>query len=421
MGLIIFQAYSLIRYVNETNYSLTKFLEALKTEDHSVYFSASKKGKSFANLFRDFNTIIAIFKRNKIEKDAQHKHFQQILEQINLGIISINKGDLTNVDTKNEILFFNRAAANILNQPRHKYWHRLARQLPWFEAEIKLLKEGGKTLLKVEVNSKSKQLSLNVINVIFLDTPYLIISFQDIHSEIEQKEIEAWHNVIRVLAHEMLNSFTPVSSLASTIKTMIETGNGHVIGHDKITDESIRDINLAATTINKRSEGLMEFVNDYRTISNVPIPKLQKTNVKLFLERIYILMRAPLDEAGILFEPANVPSKASVLMDEKLIEQVFINLISNSIHALTNENATKIIFGFEIKSDQTILSIEDNGPGISDDILNQIFIPFFTTRKNGSGIGLSLSKSIMRKHQGQLLVNSKIGSTVFQLVFNKVD
>jgi len=420
--LIIIQVYTLNEYVNETNYSLSKFLEALKTEDYSAYFSPSSKGNSFTDLYRDFNTIISIFKKNKIEKDAQHKHFQQILEYIGLGVISIKLEDLEKEKSVHEILFFNTAAGEILGQPKHKYWHRLERQIPWFGKEIRKLSQGGSQLLEVEVNGEQKQLSLHVVKVHFMGKPNLIISFQDILSEIEQKEIEAWHNVIRVLAHEMMNSFTPVSSLASTIKAMTENGAGKIIPVEEFNEESIRDINLAASTINKRSEGLMEFVNDYRTLSQVPKPNIQTVNVRDFLEGIYRLMKPSLNKHAITLMPARVPSKAVLNIDEKMIEQVLINLIGNSIHALSHKADRCITITYELKPGQRILSVEDNGTGIPPQILQQVFIPFFTTRKNGSGIGLSLSKNIMKQHHGHILINTEVGMyTKISLVFNQVD
>ena len=415
---IILQIMSLIRYVNETNYSLSKFLTALKSEDHSVYFSTSKKGKSFAAVYRDFNTIIGIFKRNKIEKEAQYKHFKQILEHVNLGIISIRKEDIDDEHSENEILFLNRAASEILKQPRHKYWHRLARQVPWFANEIKQLSSGGKKLLEISKDSQQKQLSLEVVNIHFLEIPYLIITFQDIHSEIEQKEMEAWHNVIRVLAHEMLNSFTPVSSLAATIKTMTENDKGEILKTTNIEDEALRDINLGAATIKKRADGLLDFVKDYRTISNVPIPKMKTVNIKDFLQSVERLMKPVLEEKSIPLKIGLVPSNATLQFDTQLIEQVFINIIGNSIFAFEKQENPAISITCEVKDLQTIISITDNGKGIPDDILKQIFIPFFTTRKDGSGIGLSLSKNILKQHNGQLLVSSEEDVyTTFSLVF----
>jgi two-component system nitrogen regulation sensor histidine kinase NtrY len=416
--MILVQGYYLIRYVNNTNYALVKFLDALKTEDHSVYFSPTKKGDSFAKVYDDFNLIIKIFKRNKIEKEAQYKYFKYILEHVNLGIISINKEDLFKEKAESELLFLNKAACDILQQPQHKYWHRMAKNLPWFEKEVKKLADGGKSLVDFGDDLIRKQLSLEVIEIQLLSAPYLIIAFQDIRSEIEQKEIEAWHNVIRILAHEMLNSFTPVSSLASTIKSMTESEEGNPIDLKDLDDEDILDINLAATTIKKRSDGLLDFVKDYRTISNVPIPKLKPVNVKKFLSEIEVLMSSNAKEVKVGINILPIPANATIKIDRKLIEQVLINLINNSIHALEGIKDPLIKISCIVEQEKTLIVVSDNGKGIEENIMNQIFIPFYTTKKNGSGIGLSLSKNILKKHGGNLLVSSEVGFyTTFTLIF----
>lgn len=416
--IIILLVVFLIRYVNNTNYSLVKFLDALKNEDYSAYFSPSKKGDSFAKVFDDFNLIIKIFKRNKIEKEAQYKYFKYILEHVNLGIISIKKEDLFNEHSNEEILFLNKAACDILRQPQHKYWHRLANHVPWLVNEIKKIADGGKALVDFGDEIERKQLSLEVVEIQLLNTPFIIITFQDIRSEIEQKEIEAWHNVIRILAHEMLNSFTPVSSLASTMKSITEDNKGALISLDKLDNEDIHDINVAASTIKKRSEGLLDFVKDYRTISNVPIPQLDNINVKQFLSTIELLMKSSIEEANINLKLLPIPVNATIYADNKLIEQVLINLINNSIHALEGRDDPTIKISCSVESSKTLISITDNGKGIEEKIMNQIFIPFYTTKKNGSGIGLSLSKNILKKHGGNLLVSSEAGKyTTFSLIF----
>jgi nitrogen fixation/metabolism regulation signal transduction histidine kinase len=418
-ALVIIQVYFLIRYVNNTNYALVKFLDALKTEDYSVYFSPSKKGDSFAKVYDDFNLIIKIFKRNKIEKEAQFKYFKYILEHVNLGIISIKKEDLFQEHSEGEILFLNKAACTILNQPQHKYWHRIANSLPWLDQEIKKIANGGKALVDFGDDTVQKQLSLEVIEIKLLEAPYLIIAFQDIRSEIEQKEIEAWHNVIRILAHEMLNSFTPVSSLASTIKLITDPDEEGKWSLSQLDDEDIHDINVAAATIKKRSDGLLEFVKDYRTISNVPVPQMQLVNVKQFLTDIKVLMSAAAKEAKVDINLRQVPANAGLFIDAKLIEQVLINLINNSLHALQGVTDPSITLECVVGPNKTIVMVSDNGKGIEEKILNQIFIPFYTTKKNGSGIGLSLSKNIMKKHGGNLLVKSEVGvKTTFSLLFN---
>ncbi|MCK5400020.1 MAG: HAMP domain-containing histidine kinase [Flavobacteriaceae bacterium] len=416
--LIILQVVFLIKYVNNTNYSLVKFLEALKNEDYSVYFSPTKKGDSFAKVYDDFNLIIKKFKRNKIEKEAQYAYFKYILEHVSLGIISIKKEELFSKTSDSEILFLNKAACNILQQPQHKYWHRLANHVPWLVSEIIKIANGGKALVDFGDETDRKQLSLEVIEIQLLNAPYLIVTFQDIRSEIEQKEIEAWHNVIRILAHEMLNSFTPVSSLASTIKSLTENEQGKLHKISQLDPEDIYDINLAASTIKKRSDGLLVFVKDYRTISNIPIPQLSKINVKQFLGSIVTLMFPIAEKESIDIKLLPIPSNASINADSKLIEQVLINLINNSMHALKGRKSPTIKISCVVDPDKTIIILTDNGIGIEEKILNQIFIPFFTTKKNGSGIGLSLSKNILKKHGGNLLVSSDVNEyTSFSLVF----
>ena len=416
--LVIFQVFSLIEYVNMTNYSLVKFLDALKNEDYSLYFSPSKKGDSFVKVYDDFNLIIKKFERNKIEKEAQYTYFKYILEHVNLGIVSIKKEDLFNEHSDVEIPFLNKAACDILKQPQHKYWHRMAKSVPWLPIELKKIANGGKILVDLEDEVERKQLSLEVIEIQLLNTPYLIITFQDIRSDIEQKEIEAWHNVIKILAHEMLNSFTPVSSLASTIKSLTENKQGKTLNINELEKDDIEDINTAASTIKKRSDGLLIFVKDYRTISNVPVPQLTKINVKQFLTSIKSLMSPVTEAAQVDLKILPIPPNASINADSKLIEQVIINLINNSIHALEGRKNPTIEISCNIESNKTIIVITDNGMGIEEKIMNQIFIPFYTTKKNGSGIGLSLSKNILKKHGGNLLVNSEAGLfTTFSLVF----
>lgn len=322
------------------------------------------------------------------------------------------------LNLKQRSCFLNKAACEILQQPQHKYWHRFANSAPWLVNEIKKNSNGGKSLVEFGDETERKQLSLEVVEMQLLNVPYLIISFQDIRSEIEQKEIEAWHNVIRILAHEMLNSFTPVSSLASTIKSLTEDDNGTLLGLNQLSSDDLFDINMASATIKKRSEGLLEFVNDYRTISSVPIPQLKKINVKQFLNSIYLLMKKAIDDASIELQLLPIPANATINADGKLVEQVMINLINNSIYALQGRNNPVIKVSCVIENDKTILIVYDNGNGIEEEILNQVFIPFYTTKKNGSGIGLSLSKNILKKHGGNLLVNSEPGAfTAFSLVF----
>ncbi len=420
--IVTFMVGSLIRYVNRTNVTLVRFLDALKNKDYSVYFSQTQEGNSFKDVFEDFNQIIKIFEQNKIDKEAQFEYFKQILEQVNLGIISIHKSDLNKTDSENEILFLNQTACDILGQPKHKYWHRFIKPIPWFLKEINQMSDGGKTLVERGKELDHQQLSIDVVSTRSLETEYLIISVQDIHTEIEQKEMEAWHNIIRVLAHEMMNSFTPVSSLASTLKSMTENEEGQVLPIGALDNETIVDINLGASTIKKRADGLLEFVKDYRKISNVPVPHIKPVQVHDFIAHVERLMTPIIKEQNVELKINTIQKKTNIWIDQNLVEQVFINLIGNSLHALKGREKSCITISYSKNENHTVISIHDNGKGISPEIRKNIFVPFYTTRDTGSGIGLSLSKTIMQKHNGNIFVKSEEGKyTLISLVFPPKD
>lgn len=202
------------------------------------------------------------------------------------------------------------------------------------------------------------------------------------------------------------------------MKALTEDENGDLKSMDKLDNEDIHDINLAASTIKKRSDGLLDFVKDYRTISNIPVPQLARINVKKFLSSVKLLMTTPMNEDNIELKLLPTPANAIIKADSKLIEQVLINLIYNSIHALKGREQPTIKLSCVVEIDKTVIILTDNGMGIEEKIMNQIFIPFYTTKKNGSGIGLSLSKNILKKHGGNLLVSSEVGVyTTFSLVF----
>ena len=223
---------------------------------------------------------------------------------------------------------------------------------------------------------------------------------------------------MQVIAHEMLNSFTPVGSLASTIKHITEDEEGQVVNATSLSDDQIIDINLAANTITKRSEGLLNFVEDYRSLSNLPEPQAKPVNLKEFIHNIGRLMKPVLDEQGVALNIGVIPPRAELRFDPKQIEQVLINLIGNSLYALEGTDDPYIAIECEIQYTHTTILVSDNGHGIPPEILHQVFVPFFTTRKHGSGIGLSLSKDIMKQHQGNLLVASIPGKkTTFSLAF----
>ncbi|HRX01316.1 MAG TPA: HAMP domain-containing sensor histidine kinase, partial [Cyclobacteriaceae bacterium] len=255
---------------------------------------------------------------------------------------------------------------------------------------------------------------------LILDKPHKLITFQDINSEIEQKEIEAWHKLIRILTHEIMNSVTPIASLTETMQTLLEDKNGNQRKAQEISDETIKDILFSLKTIHKRSEGLLSFVDTYRKLTKIPQPTLETFHVRDMLEQISTLMHHHLKGTSVKFEVNATPTDLLVHADPKLIEQVVINLVTNSIHALENKPDGLITLNAYEENNRIVVEVSDNGKGIPEKELEEIFVPFFSTKKEGSGIGLSLSKQIMSLHGGTIKVKSQPGvGTSFFLNFKR--
>jgi signal transduction histidine kinase len=253
------------------------------------------------------------------------------------------------------------------------------------------------------------------------DQKITLVSIQDIRNELEEKEMEAWQNLIRVLTHEIMNSITPISSLASTVNDLVKnTYNSKNLDiKDNDRQEQISDIYEALQTIQKRSQGLLHFVDNYRDISNIPKPSFQIFLISELFERVIKLMQTDIDNNEISFKATIEPQSLELIADSELIEQVLINLILNSIQAVKGRKDARIDLeaGLDGRGN-VIIKVIDNGSGIAEDVIDKIFIPFFTTKKNGSGIGLSLSRQIMRLHGGSISAFSKPNeTTVFTLKF----
>ena len=407
ISILIFLISNLIIYVTRTNRELAKFLMSIKYSDFSVYYSSQHKKSYIGDLHHAFNEIIDSFKEIKIEKELQLQFLSLIVEQINVGLIALNG--------KKEVILMNSAAENILEVKKPKTWNQLAAKISAFTTEVDKLSLGGKKL--IELGDNKKQLSLNVNNSILLDENHIIISFQDIKNEIEQKEAEAWIRLIRILNHEIMNSVTPISSLTETI-LMILGKDENKVNIEDLNTEQIRDVIRSVKTIQNRSDGLFDFVTEYRKLTKIPYPKIEVVQVTELLQNAEQLWKPELIKHQIEFNFKNVGGGLIIHADPHLIEQVLINLIKNSIQALENIQNPKISVSAYDTNGQVKIEVEDNGKGIPKKIINDIFVPFFTTKEKGSGIGLSLSRQIMRMHGGNISVKSTPQfETIFTISF----
>ncbi len=407
---IILQVYDLLAYVKKTNRELQKFLDAIKHNDYTVNFTSKNLGNTFSGLEDSFSSIIASYKQVKIEKEAQFQFLEAIVSRLNVGIISIKNEE--------QIVLMNETSAKLLQVPILKNWAHLTQKKPAFAKLVNSLPKGGKRLLEIKSSNKTNQLSVNISPLYLLDEPYLVVTLQDINTEIEQKEGEAWNKLIRILTHEIMNSLTPVASLTETMLMLMEDAEGKVKPPEVLGDGTLQDIHFSLKTILKRSEGMLHFVEDYRKLTRIPTPELQEVDIKELLEEIKKLYEAELNKKDIELQLKIDKSAHVILADRKLIEQVLINLISNASHALENKASPKIVLAALSRENEILLQVSDNGCGIPEERLNKIFIPFYSTKESGSGIGLSLSRNIMNLHNGTLQVSSVLNQgTTFSLVF----
>ncbi|HKG07833.1 MAG TPA: PAS domain-containing sensor histidine kinase, partial [Pedobacter sp.] len=400
---------NLYHYINQIKDDIKRFILAVKTRDSTLNFRNKATKGSFPELYESFNDIIQIHKDIQLEKDSMFQLIRAILEQVPVGVIVIKENKEN--DRQKEIVFFNQAAVNLLNIPAYKYWHRLMQHIPQFAKEIEAIGKGGKRFLEFKIQDKLTQLSAEVIPLNLYHIDYTIVSFQNIKDEIEQKESEAWNRLIGVISHEILNSITPISSLSDTVNSMITH-------KETLSHEELQDLKPAIQTIKRRSEGLLDFVKDYRLIAELPTPVLEYHTIGEILQHIKVLMQPFASGRNIILKVEQTSSKISIPLDLKLIEQALINLVTNSIYSLENAAHPMIEISYRLDQNKLYLDVKDNGKGIEAELLEKIFVPFFTTRKNGSGIGLTITRNIMKMHQGSLEVNSiPFEQTTFSLVF----
>lgn len=415
MTLVILQGYYLYHFLEKSNREIIGFLQSIQWDDFSHTYPEKKDGSSIDDLYGEFNAVIRKFREIRAEKEAHYQYLKTIVQHVGIGIITF--------DRTGEVQIINSAARNLLGLKHLKNIRQLKSIREDLVTTLKDLRTGGRDLIKISRNNEDEiQLAVYAIELSLRGKEFKLISLQNIQSELEEKEMEAWQNLIRVLTHEIMNSVTPISSLARTVESELEgwLKNGQYI--NQITDDDIEDFHVAVHTIHRRSESLIKFVSDFRNMTRITLPTLSEVCVKELVNHVLTLLRNDIQEGEIRLH-LDIPDTLCIIVDEQQIEQVIINIVKNAIQALVEEDEPgkeKMLWikGQSRPEGGATLGIRDNGPGIEEEALKKIFIPFFTTKKNGSGIGLSLSKQIMRNHRGSISVRSVISDgTEFTLRF----
>ena len=407
--ILIGQIASLIKYVNQTNRKIAYFFDAIKNEDFTLRFPEKLSVKSLEELNHSLNMLNSMIQDIHLKKQAQEQYYQEILRQADIGIFTIN--------TKGHILYANPTVQNLLNYRPLNH----IKQLNQVDGKLYHLFEDlnpfDNTIFQLENERGKRALSLKCTPIIIEGQRLLLVVVHDIHKELDEKETDSWVKLIRVLTHEIMNTITPITSISESILNYFKKG-GELATPTDFTKDQIKNTAKGLEVIKNQGNDLMSFVQSYRTFLSVPEPDKELISATRLLDKIKLLVEEQKTEKVVDIEVLVYPEDLEIFADEKQITQVLLNLGKNARQSLQYSDEGNIQFRAGINElNKKYIQVVDDGPGITPELLDEIFVPFFTTKNAGTGIGLSLSKQIMRLHGGSISVTSK-ENTVFTLVFD---
>lgn len=409
--LLVYQIFTLIMYVEQTNRKLSGFLQSIRHADFSTSFTDQGLGKSFEELNNSFNEIISEFKKYRSEREEHLNYLLTVIQHVSIGMIAY-KAD-------GKVDQYNKAVSDLFKIKHIKNINDLKKVKDDLPEQLLRMKAGSKILVKVFIDDELLQLSINATQFRMRGEEFTLISLQNIHNELEEKEIESWQKLIRVLTHEIMNSITPISSLAGTVRGMLlNEENEEKVTMNELDAEDVESIQSALNTIEKRSQGLLNFVEIYRNLTRIPKPNFRYFKVRQIFENAEQLLMPKIEQLKIDCSYKIMPEELMITADPDLVDQVIINLLLNAVDAVKDKEEPIIKMIASEVNNKIKIEIRDNGYGIKPDIMDKIFMPFFTSKTHGSGIGLSLSRQIMHLHKGNISVRSKPDEgTIFTLTF----
>lgn len=405
--MIVYLLFDYYRFHKKAWREVDQFVESVHYRDFSRYFDVNKAPVELQPFRSGFNEINDTFKSISKEKETQFLHLKNILEIVDTGILSyeIQNG---------EVLWMNESLKTMLQIPYLKTIHSLEKRNATLYSEIKDLLPGQKLVVSIERDNSSFKVLLSATMFENEHKIYKLIAFQNINEALDEGESKAWQKLLSVMTHEIMNSVAPIASLSETLKNRISES----VAQPETYKETLTDIDTGISTIKKRSEGLLKFTETYRNLSK--INKVNRTQVSVLelFDHVQQLMQPTIDKRHINFEVILKDPMLTIHVDSGLIEQVLINLTLNAMDAVKENSNPMITLQAEKINHKTVIRVVDNGVGIEPEVLDKIFIPFFSTKKTGNGIGLSLCKQVMMLHKGTITVKSVLNEgTIFSLVF----
>jgi len=408
LPLIIFQVIDFYRLHKKAEDEVEQFVESIHYRDFSKFFNVKRAPVEVQSLREGFNEINSTFRVVSKEKETQYQYLQKVLELVDTGILSYET-------ESGEIKWMNESVKKILEVPYLKTIHSLDKRDHILYSQIVSLAPGERIISTIRREKNNLKVVLSATAFQTENVHFKLIAFQNVNEALEETESKAWQKLLSVMTHEIMNSVAPISSLAHTLQGRLKQFTLEVPDPDGIAE----DLELGIETIRKRSEGLLKFTETYRNLNKITKAALSRVFVSELFGNLHRLMQPTITQKNIELTIILKDPLLSVEIDAGLIEQVLINLILNSIDAVKNKSEPKLILSAYTDNDnKVIIKLADNGTGMSEDVMEQIFIPFFSTKKNGNGIGLNLCKQIMMVHKGNITVQSKVGEgTAFYLRF----
>jgi nitrogen fixation/metabolism regulation signal transduction histidine kinase len=400
--LAVLLAVDLIRYVESVNRELAAFLTFVAHDDFTASATERGKGKVFRELEAAYSLLTGRFRRLNVQRAADHQYLESLIEHVSVALVCF--------DASGSVRLMNRQAKSLFGVPHLASKRAFARIDPRLAASMDELGDGGRTLIGLEIGGERMQLALYATEFELLGGHYKVVSFQNIRDELEQREIDYAQKLIKVLRHEIMNSVTPIISLTKLLEDRLVDRESGRVTLTTLSNEERRDLARGLASIQSRGAGLLRFVQAYGDLTNLPRPNFAAVDVRALLDRVRVLMTPSLDGAGIRLDVETMPASLVVRADAQQIEQVLINLVQNATEALNGRADGRVLLRAAMHDrGHVLVQVVDNGAGIDDAHLEEIFVPFFTTKRNGTGVGLSVSRQIMLLNGGLLTVNSVLG------------
>lgn len=402
--------YGLINYVNQTNRKIAYFFDAIKNEDFTLRFPEKLSVKSLEELNHSLNMLNSMIQDIHLKKQAQEQYYQEILRQADIGIFTINP--------KGHILYANPTVQDLLNYRPLNHVKQLNQVDHELYGLFKDLKPFDNTTFSLGNERGKRELSLKCTPITIEEQQLLLVVAHDINKELDEKETDSWVKLIRVLTHEIMNTITPITSISESILHYFKKGK-ELTSPGAFNIEQINNTAKGLEVIKEQGKDLMSFVQSYRTFLSVPEPDRSLIPADKLLERVKVLLDEQAETLEVAIEIIVAPENLELYIDQKQITQVLLNLGKNAKQSLEGQENGIIRFKAGIDTlNKKYIQVWDNGPGIPPELMDEIFVPFFTTKNTGTGIGLSLSKQIMRLHGGRIRVVSNDNNTLFTLTFD---